>query len=162
MATLPTGANGSASGNYDIAEITFNQLYGGGQGVYGCAEHTGVTTYGKLTKTIYIKNDLVWTNLKLDYWFANGSDRWTTPIEGIGIADIGEGVYRVDLPIYADGFKITGTINATVESLELPLSGVEENKTYTLNGVYVEYAERLDWEISGGDEGDFDPDEWIN
>ena len=144
----------------DIAEITFNQLYGGGQGVYGCAEHTGVTTYGKLTKTIYIKNDLVWTNLKLDYWFANGSDRWTTTIEGIGIADIGEGVYRVDLPIYADGFKIKADVN---ESSEVRVSYLVEDVTYDLSELEAERPGTIDWEITDDSEGNSTNfDYWIN
>ncbi|MBE6926468.1 MAG: hypothetical protein E7461_06455 [Ruminococcaceae bacterium] len=144
----------------DIAEITFNQLYGGGQGVYGCAEHTGVTTYSKLTKTIYIKNDLGWTNLKLDYWFANGSDRWTTTIEGIGIAVNPEGVYQVDLPIYADGFTIKADAN---ESSEVRVSYLVEDVTYDLSELEAERPGTIDWGITDDSEGNSTNfDDWIN
>ena len=44
--------------------ITFDQLYGADQGMYGQATHEGVTVIKKNVKTIYIHNDGEWTNLK--------------------------------------------------------------------------------------------------
>ena len=88
--------------------IIFNQLYGGGQGVYGCAEHDGVTTNSKEFKTIYVHNTASWENLKLQYWFANGNDTWTTIIDGIDMNTmLVEGnVYKIQLPVSVYAFKI--------------------------------------------------------
>ena len=91
-----------------FAAITFNQLYGGGQGVYGCAEHDGVVTNSKEFKTIYVHNTANWTNLKLQYWFANEGDTWTTIIDGIDMNTmLVEGnVYKIQLPVSVYAFKI--------------------------------------------------------
>ena len=122
--------------------IIFNQLYGGGQGVYGAADHNynggGVTIHNSLTKTVYIQNNLNWNNLKLHYWFANGDDRWTTVVEGIALT-VENGVCKLEIPAYADGFKITGMRpnNAAVFSTpEISLSEVDEKYTYPLNAFY--------------------------
>ena len=117
--------------------ITFDQLYGGGQGVYGCAEHTGVITNSKTFKTIYIHNNSGWTNLKLQYWFANGNDTWTTIIDGIDMSTmLVEGnVYKLQLPENAHAFKIVA--DGENETREFYLSEVEENGTYTLDFEHV-------------------------
>ena len=119
--------------------IIFNQLYGGGQGVYGAADHNynggGVTIHNSLTKTVYIQNNLNWNNLKLHYWFANGDDRWTTVVEGISMTEIVKGIYKVDIPAYAQGFKVTGTLpnnSAVFSTPEISLSEVNEKSTYPL------------------------------
>ncbi len=114
--------------------ITFNQLYGGGQGVYGCNEHDGVTVTNKLTKTVYIQNNLGWENLKLHYWFANGENRWTTLIDGVDMSTmlLENGVYKVEIPIFANGFKISADgDNVTDEFLVI---NVANNGFYLLEG----------------------------
>lgn len=119
--------------------ITFNQLYGGGQGVYGAADHTknnsDVTIHNSLNKTIYIDNNLGWSNLKLEYYFANGSDRWSTIVDGADIVAQQGTVYKVSLPAYAAGFEISGTDKngLTVSTPEIALSQATENATYPLN-----------------------------
>ena len=121
------------------AEITFNQLYGGGQGVYGTAEHKGVTTNSKEYKTIYVNNNGGWENLKLQYWFANGKDTWTTIIDGIDmkemLVDEANGTYKIQLPNTAYAFKIVADGEA---SQEFVLADLENNATVTLNGEVVE------------------------
>ncbi|MBR2381448.1 MAG: starch-binding protein [Clostridia bacterium] len=119
------------------AAITFNQLYGGGQGVYGTNDHEGrgVTIHNSLTKTVYIQNNLNWNNLTLYYWFANGTDRWTTLVEGINMTQVATGIYKVDVPAYAQGFKVTGTLpnnSAVFSTPEILLSEVEDKTTYPL------------------------------
>ena len=123
----------------DYTPIVFNQLYGGGQGVYGTNDHEGkgVTIHYSLNKTIYIDNNLGWDNLTLDYWFANGDDRWSTLVDGTGMEPIKDGstVYKVTLPAYAAGFEITGTDKngLTVSTPEIALSQAVEKSTYPLN-----------------------------
>ena len=114
----------------DYTTITFNQLYGADRGMYGTNEHDGVTVHNKLTKTIYIQNNLGWENLKLYYWFINGDEIWTTVADGVTLTEE-NGVYKVDLPAYAHGYQIIADgENAT---REFYLSEVEENGTYTLD-----------------------------
>ncbi len=117
-----------------FATITFNQLYGGGQGVYGCADHEGVMVTNKLTKTVYIQNNLGWTDLKLDYWFANGNDTWTTIIDGIDMSGmlLENNIYKVEVPIYAHGFKITA--DGDNETDEFLVVDVANNGFYLLEG----------------------------
>ena len=120
------------------AEITFNQLYGGGQGVYGTAEHKGVTTNSKEYKTIFVENNGGWTNLKLQYWFANGNDTWTTIIDGIDMSTmLVEGnVYKIQLPNTAYAFKIVA--DGDNASQEFVLGNLADKVTVTLNGEVVE------------------------
>ena len=126
--------------------IIFNQLYGGGQGVYGAADHNynggGVTIHNSLTKTVYIQNNLNWNNLKLHYWFANGDDRWTTVVEGMGITEISNGIYRVDVPAYADGFMVIGTdgYGATISTSEINCSEIKADSTYPLNAFQLTFS----------------------
>ena len=114
-----------------FAAITFNQLYGGGQGVYGTADHEkgGVTVHNTLTKTVYINNNLGWENLTLYYWFANGNDTWTTLIDGIKLTEE-NGVYRVDVPAYAYGFVILADGENVSDTFVL--AELEENETVKL------------------------------
>ena len=107
------------------AKITFNQLYGGGQGVYGNAEHDGVITNSKDYKTVYVNND-GWTNLKLQYWFANGNDTWTTIVDGIDMSTmlVEENVYKIQLPTTVYAFKIVADGQ---ESKEFILGNLENN-----------------------------------
>ena len=121
----------------DYTPIVFNQLYGGGQGVYGKADHAGVTIHDRLTKTIYIDNNLGWTNLKLHYWFANGTDRWTTVVDGVDISGnhVEGSIYKLEIPAYADGFKIVGDGEQykVVMTPEISLSSLSEKSTYPLD-----------------------------
>ena len=112
--------------------IIFNQLYGGGQGVYGCAEHDGVTTNSKSSKTIYVRNNAGWTNLKLQYWFANGDDTWTTIIDGIDMSTmlVEENVYKIQLPTAVSAFKIVA--DGSNSSGEIALSTLENDDHYCL------------------------------
>ena len=117
------------------AAITFNQLYGGGQGVYGTNEHEGkgVTIYNTLKKTIRIKKDIAgWENLKIYYWFANGDDTWTNLIDGVDMNSIGNNVYQIDIPAYAHGFRITDGNNQTEEFL---VEDVANGETYSLKDI---------------------------
>ena len=100
--------------------IVFNQLYGGGQGVYGKADHDGVvTTTLTDTKTIYFQNNWNWTNLKIYYWYADGNNTWTTVVDGIsltGMSDTkvgGYDLYKFEIPAYVAGYKIEGYDSTT-------------------------------------------------
>ena len=97
------------------AAIKFDQLYGGGQGVYGKADHTGVTTKVLTdTKTIYFQNNWNWTNLKIHYWYVDGNNTWTTVVDGIaltGMSDTkvgGYDLYKFEIPAYVAGYQIEG------------------------------------------------------
>ena len=122
-----------------FAAITFNQLYGGGQGVYGTADHEkgGVTVHNTLTKTVYINNNLGWENLTLYYWFANGDDTWTTLIDGIKLTEE-NGVYRVDVPAYAYGFVILADGENVSDTFVL--AELEENETVDLGALACEHT----------------------
>ena len=96
-------------------KIVFEQLYGGDQGVYGCATHEGVKVHDNSeTKTIYFQNNWKWTELKIYYWYAHGDDTWTTCPEGIVLTDKstqqvgGSDLYTFEIPAYVAGFKIEG------------------------------------------------------
>ena len=136
---------GTAINTLELAEanktgytpITFNQLYGGGQGVYGCAEHNGVTTNNLSfnAKTIYFQNSKEWENLKLQYTYKNGDDTWTTVIDGISLGDAVDTtplhhIYKVTVPADAYSFTITDGTNSTPEIL---LEGLVAGDLYTLD-----------------------------
>jgi len=114
--------------------IIFNQLYGGGQGVYGCNEHEGVTIGDKYKKTVYIKNNAGWENLKLYYWFANGNDTWATLIDGITLNEE-NGVYKVDVPAQAHGFMITADSDKETEAFII--SDLIDGALYNLNREHI-------------------------
>ncbi len=120
----------------DYTPIVFDQLYGADVGMYGTATHPGVTVYNKNTKTIYIQNNMGWENLKLYYWFQNGNDTWATLEEGIALTEE-NGVYRVDLPAYAFGFRITA--DGENVTRDFYLSEVAELETYNLDFEHVHY-----------------------
>ena len=121
----------------DYTPIVFNQLYGADRGMYGTAEHDGVTVDYKNTKTIYIKNTLGWENMKLHYWHKHGDDTWTN-IDTNGIALTEEnGVYKVVLPAYAFGFRITSDGDNVTR--DFYLSEVTEDETYNLDFEHVHY-----------------------
>ena len=113
----------------DYTPIVFDQLYGADRGMYGTATHEGVTVFSKNTKTIYINNNLNWTNLKLDYWFVNGTDRWSTIVDPIVLTEE-NGVYRIDLPAHAHGFKIVA--DNENETDEIILSTLTDGQDYYL------------------------------
>ena len=114
--------------------IIFNQLYGGGQGVYGCNEHEGVTIGDKYKKTVYIKNNAGWENLKLYYWFANGNDTWATLIDGITLNEE-NGVYKVDVPAQAHGFMITADGDNKTDAFII--SDLIDGALYNLNREHI-------------------------
>lgn len=133
--------------------IEFKQLYGGGQGVYGCANHNGVTSYelgSTKSKTIYIKNNEGWTDLSLKYWCRHDTngDEWTTVSEeGIDITGTmtNTGVYKIELPYYAYSIQIIGDgENKTELAFVANLAG---GKTYTLD--WNEY--NFSGSVDGGD-----------
>ena len=134
--------NGVAINTKELAEtnstaytpIIFNQLYGGGQGVYGCNEHEGVTIGDKYKKTVYIKNNAGWENLKLYYWFANGNDTWATLIDGITLNEE-NGVYKVDVPAQAHGFMITADGDNKTEAFII--SDLIDGALYNLNREHI-------------------------
>lgn len=102
--------------------IKFDQLYGGGQGVYGCNDHKGggVKVVEKLTTTVYFQNTNNWENPTLYYWYTNGNSKWSTIVDGIALEKVGNDglhdIYRIDLPEYVGyigGFTVSGTNNST-------------------------------------------------
>ena len=121
----------------DYTPIVFGQLYGGGQGVYGTNEHIGVTIHNSIenTKTVYIKNNKGWENLKLQYWFKNGDDTWTTNIDGISMVALEtavKGTYKVTLPACADGFTVVA--DGENNEISFTLSELKDGFTYDLDG----------------------------
>ncbi len=123
----------------DYTPITFNQLYGGGQGVYGTAAHKygGVSASynGVTTKTIFIVNNKNLENLKLYYWYSNGNDIWTTLDEnGVSLERYkvpNYNIYRLDFPSYVDHFQI---IADDYEGRTFEFGDVDDKKVYTLDG----------------------------
>ena len=124
------------------AAITFNQLYGGGQGVYGKADHDGVTTYNLAfgaTTTIYFQNSKGWENLKLQYKYKNGDDEYTTIVEGISLGDPVDTVplhkiYKVVIPADAYSFTIIGDSEGETKTTgEILVNGLAAGDLYTLD-----------------------------
>lgn len=143
--------NGTPINTVELAEanctskvtIEFKQLYGGGQGVYGCNDHVGVRTHvlGNTSPiTVYVENNLGWSNLRLKYWLKNpdNGDKWTTISDagiGMGSMEINDsGIYKIDLPYYAYSVQIIGNDGEVVsnEKLVSELASNEEYNTYTL------------------------------
>ena len=120
----------------DYTPIVFDQLYGADRGMYGTATHEGVTVNKTNVKTVYIHNNESWTNLKLDYWYKNGEDTWTNLLESIVLTPV-EGetdIYKLQIPHYADSFKITGDNN---KEITFRLIDVANNGFYTLEGTHT-------------------------
>ena len=121
----------------DYTPIVFGQLYGGGQGVYGCNEHDGVSIHNQFdpsnSKTIRVVNHNGSTNLKLQYWFAKGNSTWTTNIDGIDMSHMAltSSTYEIVLPAYADGFKILAN---GVEIGTFTLSQLNSGTQYNIDG----------------------------
>ena len=132
--------------------IPFNQLYGGGQGVYGCADHkAGGVTYKNLeeTKTVYFQNNWKWTELKIHYWYENGDNRWTTIVDGIPLTDIptekegGYDLYTFEIPAYVAGFKIEGydsTKDEIHSTLEISSEDIVDGNIYWFVFANNEYS----------------------
>lgn len=128
--------------NGDIHEliIEFGQLYGGGQGVYGCADHDGVRIHklgSTQSKVIYVENSKNWSNLRLKYWFKNDTngDEWTT-ISDAGISMGGmetsnSNVYRIVLPYYA--YRVQIIADGGNESDSKIVANLKAGKTYNLD-----------------------------
>ena len=125
--------------NTPCVKIKFDQLYGGGQGVYGKADHDGVDTVEKNSTKIYFQNNWNWTNLKLYYWFENGEDRWTTVVDGVSVNNMapekvgGYDVYTFEMPAYVAGFKVEGydtTTKTTHSTEEVSAEHIIENNIY--------------------------------
>ena len=139
--------NGVAINTKELAEanmtcvepvtIVFDQLYGGGQGVYGNGKHTGVTI-GKIsdisTTTIQFQNNGEWKNVKIEYVFAHELDIWTTLVEGLPAATVTNDdtydVYKFNIPTNAYSIKITGDGKSTSE---YKLDALNSNEIYALN-----------------------------
>lgn len=117
--------------------IIFDQLYGADRGMYGTAEHAGVTVFKKNVKTIYIKNNLDWTELKLDYWYKHEEDTWTNLLEPVKIELIeGESdLYKVVVSAYADSMKITSAESEEGTTFEVPT--LFDGAIYNLNGEHI-------------------------
>ena len=139
------------------AAIKFDQLYGGGQGVYGKADHDGVTTTVLTdTKTIYFQNNWNWTNLKIHYWYADGNNTWTTVVDGIsltGKSDTkvgGYDLYKFEIPAYVAGFRIEGydsTTTTTHKTDEVLAENIKDNYIYWFvyaNGKYEVAANKYE------------------
>ena len=122
--------------------ITFDQLYGADRGMYGTANHEGVTTNSKDYKIIYVNNTAGWTNLKLQYWFANGDDTWTTILDGIDMSTmlVKENVYKIQLPTTAYAFKIVAD---EAESEEFILADLGHNAEVTLSSVTCKHTSTI-------------------
>lgn len=121
----------------DYTPIVFDQLYGADRGMYGQAAHYGVTTSQKNVKTIYIQNNLGWENLKVHYWYVKGNDTWTN-LDESGLALTEEnGVYKIEVPAYAYGFRITA--DGENVTRDFYLSEVVEGSTYSLDFEHVHY-----------------------
>ena len=129
--------------------ITFNQLYGGGQGVYGTASHTanGSTVYVHkisdiATTTIKFQNNGEWSDVKIEYLFAHGNDTWSTLVEGLDATSVSDNgtydVYTFNVPAIAHSIKITGTGKSTAE---FKLADVKSNEIYALNIAGTELVE---------------------
>ena len=100
--------------------IKFDQLYGGGQGVYGTADHKkgGVTTKSLDTNTIYFQNNWDWENLKIYYWYEYNGNTWTTVVDGILVNDTSKSgekyaIYQYEIPANVAGFYIEGLDGTT-------------------------------------------------
>ena len=118
----------------DYTPIVFDQLYGADRGMYGTATHEGVAVFKKNVKTVYIHNNLDWTNLKLHYWYKNGDDTWTNIVDGVDLSDklLENEVYKIEVPIYAEGFKITA--DGEKETHDFLVAEVANNGFYLLEG----------------------------
>ena len=123
----------------DTVNITFNQLYGADRGMYGTANHTGVTVNNlNETKTIYFQNSNGWDNLKLQYHYSHGEDKWTTVVEGISLGDAVDEkgvypIYKVTVPADAYAFTIIGDGEGETTP-EIPMTGLVENDLYYISG----------------------------
>ena len=128
--------------------IVFNQLYGGGQGVYGRANHEGVTIVNinnNKAKTVYILNNRGWTDLKLSYQFEHEGNEWTTIVgDGLIIYPTNDAdVYKVVVPVTASSFTITGTNpNSDISNWACTFTADKyadkENATFDLYGTLIE------------------------
>ena len=121
----------------DYTPIVFDQLYGADRGMYGTATHDGVSVFKKNVKTVYIHNNLDWTNLKLDYWYKHGEDTWTNLLESIVITPVEneDAVYKIEIPAYVDSFKIAST--ESVEGKTFELSGIKNGEHINLDGEHI-------------------------
>ena len=121
----------------DYTPIVFDQLYGADRGMYGTANHDGVTVFKKNVKTVYIHNNASWTNLKLDYWYRNGDDTWTNLLESVVLTSVEDGsvIYKIEVPAYVDSFKITSSESAEGETFEL--SKLADGEHIDLEGNHI-------------------------
>ena len=121
----------------DYTPIVFDQLYGADRGMYGTANHEGVTVFKKNVKTIYVENNLDWTDLKLDYWYKHSEDTWTNLLESIALTPIKDGsdVYKLEIPYYADSFKITSAESAEGKTFEL--SSFADGEHISIDGEHI-------------------------
>ncbi|MBE6635820.1 MAG: hypothetical protein E7617_06470 [Ruminococcaceae bacterium] len=133
----------------DYTPIVFDQLYGGGQGVYGCATHDGVEIMKDATlsnsKTIYIYNNdpETYKNLFLDYWYRNGDNTWSTVVDSIPMDNIpvSQNVYKVTFLGFVDGFRVTmGEDEDSNVVCNLTLENLEDGAVIDITGNTHEHA----------------------
>ncbi len=131
--------------------IPFNQLFGGGQGVYGQREYAGITTHlpEEQTKTIYFQNNKNWSDVKIYYWYSNGVSgtgeyTWTnSAFPGESMTKVGNDgtydVYSFELPVYASGFVINNGKSATdsgkLQTVDIKGSQIIDGNMYVLGKV---------------------------
>ena len=113
----------------DSVEITFNQLYGGGQGVYGTASHAGVTpTVLTGSKTVYFQNNWLWSDVTIYYWYSHTTikdgkeveNRWDNiGFPGVSLAPFANdgtyNYYKIEIPSYVSGFIFSNGTNVDEE-----------------------------------------------
>ena len=115
--------------------IPFNQLYGGGQGVYGQSKHDGVDEIFEFSKTVYFRNNWNWDDVSLYYWYEDTSNNTVKKFEnnswpGKAMTLVGyDGsyeYYKYELPAYVDGFIISGYDSTKKDTNQTPdLRGTE-------------------------------------
>lgn len=146
----------TAAGEGHHVSIPFNQLYGGGQGVYGESEHAGVTVTNTLTKTIYFQNNWLWSDVRVYYWYehttSNGGtptvDSWNNvafpgvPMEKVGNDGVYD-IYKFEIPAYATKFVISDGKNTNnAKTQDIILADVAENAMFYMNynDIYQHHA----------------------
>ena len=141
---VTTDEHKHADGEGCKVSIPFNQLYGGGQGVYGEHEHAGVAVEHKLTKTVYFENKYSWSNVYVYYWYEHSTKvgdeteihAWNNvSFPGTAMTRVGNtNIYTFEMPAYATGFVFNnGTaVNVAnhIQSVDVMVSEVLDGYIY--------------------------------
>lgn len=152
---VPVDANTAETLKSRYVQIPFNQLYGGGQGVYGQATHDGVTLINKFETTIYFKNAFKWDDVKIYYWYEDTNNEdvqiWhNTAFPGVSMELLGyDGTYeyyKFVLPVYVDGFIISGEKNNGTGDREQTrdISALEVYDNVMFSPQFVQEGQSLD------------------